>query len=112
MGVRRAAKGIGDFLVELVGEAVAEVFLSLLACAVLVCLGLLAYLSWSFSPRLTLAGAGALSLCLTHGAWGTFRNPAKGRRRRGMTAVTIAGFTLSAATAVFLFLYASDCGCL
>ncbi|NED03616.1 lysine transporter LysE, partial [Streptomyces sp. SID6648] len=56
MGVRRAAKGVGEFLVETVGEAVAEVILSLLACALLGCLALIAYLSWSLSPRFTIAG--------------------------------------------------------
>ncbi|MET7509616.1 hypothetical protein [Streptomyces albidoflavus] len=50
--------GGGDFLTEWVGEAVAEAVLSLLACVLLGCLALIAYLSWSFSPRLTLAGAG------------------------------------------------------
>ncbi|MFC9386638.1 hypothetical protein [Streptomyces venezuelae] len=38
-------------MVETLGEAVAEVILSLLACALLGCLALIAYLSWSFSPR-------------------------------------------------------------
>lgn len=51
MGVRRAAKSVSDFLMETVGEAVAEVILTLLARALLVCLFLIAYLSWSFSPR-------------------------------------------------------------
>lgn len=71
MGVRRAAKGAGEFLMETVAEAVAEVILPLLACALLACLALIAYLSWSFSPRLTVAGAGLLSLFLAHGAWRT-----------------------------------------
>lgn len=61
MGVRRAAKGVSEFLMETVGEAVAEVILSLLACALLASLALIAYLSWSFSPRLTVAGAALLS---------------------------------------------------
>ncbi|WP_330239416.1 lysine transporter LysE [Streptomyces sp. NBC_00525] len=106
MGVRRAAKGIGDFLVETLGEAVAEVILSLLACALLGGLALIAYLSWSFSPRLTIAGAGLLSLFLAHGAWQTFRTPAKGRRR-GLAALTAAGFTVTAMTALFLLLYST-----
>ncbi|MGW0391830.1 lysine transporter LysE [Streptomyces sp. NPDC003042] len=112
MGVRRAAKGIGEFLMEMVGEAVAEVILSLLACVLLACLALIAYLSWSFSPRLTVAGAGLFSLFLAHGAWGIFRDPAEGRRRRGVGAVTTAAFTLTAATAAFLLLYATGCDCL
>ncbi|MFD9408219.1 lysine transporter LysE [Streptomyces sp. NPDC059989] len=112
MGVRRVARGIGEFLVELLGEFVAEVVLSLLACALLACLALTAYLSWSFSPPLTIAGAGLLSLFLAHGAWRTFRDPAKGRRRRGLAAATTAGFTLTATTAGFLLFYATDCGCL
>lgn len=112
MGARRMAKGIGEFLMELVGEAVAEVILGLLACALLLSLGLIAYLSWSFSPRLTVAGAGGLSLFLAYGAWGAFRNPSKDSRRRGVAAVATGGFTLAAATAVFLFFYGSDCGCL
>ncbi len=33
MGIRRATKGIAEFLVETVGEAVAEMVLGLLACA-------------------------------------------------------------------------------
>ncbi|MFF8258909.1 lysine transporter LysE [Streptomyces virginiae] len=86
------AKKVSDFLVETVGEAVAEVLLSLLACALLGSLVLIAHLSWSFSPRVTLAGAGLLSLALAHGAWITFRAPGKGRGRRGLAAVTPFGF--------------------
>ncbi|MFG3531159.1 lysine transporter LysE [Streptomyces sp. NPDC047917] len=111
MGVRRAAKSIGDFLIDIVGEAVAEVILSLLACALLGCLALIAYLSWSFSPRLTIAGAGLLSFFLAHGAWRTFRTPTKGRRR-GLAALTAVGFTVTAMTALFLLLYATGCDCL
>ncbi|MCX4515270.1 lysine transporter LysE [Streptomyces sp. NBC_01619] len=97
---------------ETVGEAVAEVILTLVACVLLACLALIAYLSWSFSPRLTVAGAGLLSLFLAHGAWRVFRDPMKGRRRRGLAAETTAGFTLTAATGVFLFFYGTGCGCL
>ncbi|MEL5954006.1 lysine transporter LysE [Streptomyces sp. CLV115] len=111
MGVRRAAKGIGDFLTDIVGEAVAEVILSLLACALLGCLALIAYLSWSFSPRLTIAGAGLLGFVLAHGAWQTFRTPTKGGRR-GLAAPTAVGFTVTAMTALFLLLYATGCDCL
>ncbi|MER5893822.1 lysine transporter LysE [Streptomyces sp. NPDC001876] len=111
MGVRRAAKDVGDFLVETVGEAVAEVILSLLACALLGCLALIAYLSWSFSPRFTIAGSGLLSLFLAHGAWQTLRAPAKGRRR-GLAALTAVGFTVTAMTALFLLFYTAGCDCL
>ncbi|MGW6564993.1 lysine transporter LysE [Streptomyces sp. NPDC054975] len=90
---------------ETVGEAVAEVILTLLACVLLACLALIAYLSWSCSPRLTVAGAGLLSLFLAHGAWGVFRDHAKGRRRQGLAAVSTAVFILSAATGVFLVFY-------
>ncbi|WP_046778272.1 hypothetical protein [Streptomyces yangpuensis] len=112
MGVRKTVKGVGDFLVETVGEVVAEVVLSVLACVLLGLLALIAYLAWSFSPRATLAGAGVLSLALAHGAWVTFRAPAKGRGRRGLAAVTSAGFVLTAATAAFLVLYGPGCECL
>ncbi|MFD8026590.1 lysine transporter LysE [Streptomyces lavendulae] len=112
MGVRRAAKAISEFLMETVGEAVAELVLTLLACALLAGLTLIVYLSWSFSPRLTVAGAGLFSLFLAHGAWRFFRDPAKGRRRRGLAAVPTAVFTLTAATGVFLLLYGTGCGCL
>ncbi|MFH8477047.1 lysine transporter LysE [Streptomyces sp. NPDC018000] len=111
MGARRAAKRVGEFLIETVGEAVAEAILSLLACALLACLALIAYLSWSFSPRLTLAAAGLLSLSLAHGAWQIFRAPTKGHRR-GFAALTVAGFTLTAMTAFFLLFYATGCACL
>ncbi|MFJ1567973.1 lysine transporter LysE [Streptomyces erythrochromogenes] len=111
MGVRSVVKGVGEFLVELVGEAVAEVVLSLLACAVLGLLALIVHVSWSFSPRVTVAGAGLLSLAVAHGAWRTFRTPAKGRHRRGLAAATAVVFTVTAATAAFLAFYASDCGC-
>ncbi|MCZ4119789.1 lysine transporter LysE [Streptomyces sp. H39-S7] len=111
MGVGRTAKGISEFLMETVGEAVAEVILSLLACALLACLALTLYLSWSFSPRLTVAGAGLLSLLCAYGAWHAFRDPAKGRNRRGLAAAATAGFTLFAATAAFLLFYATRCGC-
>ncbi|MFI7005302.1 lysine transporter LysE [Streptomyces sp. NPDC050145] len=106
------AKGIGEFLMETVGEAVAEAILTLLACALLLGLGLIAYLSWSFSPRLTVAGAGLLSLFLAHGAWSVFRDPARGRGRRGLAAVTATGFALAAAVEVFLLFYGTGCGCL
>lgn len=112
MGVRRVVKGIGEFLIEAVGEFLAEVILTLLACALLAGLVAAAYLSWSLSPRLTVAGAGLLGLFLAHGAWRTFRRPAEGRRRRGLAAVTAADFALTAATAAFLLLYAPGCGCL
>ncbi|MFC8114980.1 lysine transporter LysE [Streptomyces sp. NPDC057305] len=112
MRVRRVAKGISEFLLETVGEAVAEVILTLLACALLAGLALIVYLSWSFSPRLTVAGAGLLSLFLAHGAWKIFRGPAKGRGYRALAAATTAGFTLTAATAVFLLLYGAGCGCM
>ncbi|MEV8452710.1 lysine transporter LysE [Streptomyces sp. NPDC052095] len=108
---RRAAKGISDFLIDTVGEVIAELILSLLACALLGCLALIAYLSWSFSPRLTIAGAGLLSIILAHGAWQTFRSPTKGRRR-GLAALTAFGFTATAATALFLLFYATGCDCL
>ncbi|MET9693657.1 hypothetical protein ABZY81_35385 [Streptomyces sp. NPDC006514] len=83
MGVRRAVKGVGEFLIEAVGETLGEAVLTLLACALLAspllaCLVLIAHLSWSFSPRLTIAGAGLLSLFLAHGAWRTFRAPRTG----------------------------------
>lgn len=48
---------------------------------------------------------------MAHGAWRTFRAPAKGRRRRGLAAVTTVVFTTTAATAVFLVFYATGCGC-
>ncbi|MEU3901850.1 lysine transporter LysE [Streptomyces sp. NPDC045251] len=112
MRVRRVAKRISEFLQESVGEAVAEVILTLLACALLAGLALTVYLSWSISPRLTMAGAGLLSLFLAHGAWKTFRDPAKGRGLRGLAAATTAGFTLTAATAVFLLLHGAGCGCM
>ncbi|MFD5570277.1 lysine transporter LysE [Streptomyces cadmiisoli] len=111
MGVRRAAKRVDDFLTETVGEAVAEVILNLLACALLGCLALIAYLSWSYNPRLTLAGVGLLSLTLAHGGWKSFRAPVKGRRR-GLAALTVAIFTLAAMTSLFLLLYATGCDCL
>ncbi|MFE1949625.1 lysine transporter LysE [Streptomyces sp. NPDC059524] len=110
--MRRVAKGIGEFLMETVGEAVAEAILTLLACALLLGLLLIAYLSWSFSPRLTVAGAGLFCLFVAHGAWSVFRDPTKGRRRRGFAAVTAAGFTLTAATGVFLLFYGTECSCL
>ncbi|MFE7892798.1 lysine transporter LysE [Streptomyces sp. NPDC057412] len=111
MGVRKAAKGVGDFLAETAGEAVMEVLLSLLACAVLGCLVLTVYLSWSYSPRFTIAGVGLLSLVLAYGGWHAFRSPGKGRRR-GLAALTAAGFTVAAVTALFLLLYGTGCDCL
>ncbi|KLJ04946.1 hypothetical protein [Streptomyces sp. KE1] len=104
-------KRVGEGLVEVVGEAVAEVVLGLLACALLGCLALIAYLSWSFSPRLTLAGTGLFSLLLAHGAWRTFRTTAKGRRR-GFAAFTAGIFTMTAVTVLLLLFYATGCDCL
>ncbi|MFE0701698.1 lysine transporter LysE [Streptomyces sp. NPDC058872] len=111
MRVGRAAKGVGDFLVRTVGEIVGELLLRLLACVLLGCLTLIAHLSWSFSPRFTIAGAGLLGLALAHGAWQTFRTPAKGRHR-GLASLTAVGFTATAVTAAFLLLYATECNCL
>ncbi|MEV6679080.1 hypothetical protein AB0N09_19855 [Streptomyces erythrochromogenes] len=73
-------KDVGEFLVELVGEAVGELVLSVLACVVLGLPALIVYVSWSFSPRLTVAGAGLLSLAVAHGAW---RTSAPRRRAAG-----------------------------
>ncbi|MFE4695299.1 hypothetical protein ACFRH6_35265 [Streptomyces sp. NPDC056749] len=112
MGVRRAAKGFAEFLVETVGEAVAEALLGALACALLLCLGFLLHLSWSFSPRSTVLGLGVLSLLLAYGGWRTFRDPVEGGRRRGIAAVTTAFFTLTATTAVFLLVHGTGCDCL
>lgn len=103
--VRRALKKTGEFVIELVGEVVGEAILTLLAVALLGGLGFVAYLSWSFSPRLTLGGAGLLSLLLAHGAWARFRDPARAGRGRRLAAVTSAVFTGTAVTAVFLLLY-------
>ncbi|MGW0859996.1 lysine transporter LysE [Streptomyces sp. NPDC002690] len=102
---------MGDFLADTVGEVVADAVLTGLACALLGGVALIAYLSWSFSPRLTIAGAGLVSLLLAHGAWQTFRTSAKGLRR-GLAVLTTAGFALAASTAVFLLLYTPGCGCL
>ncbi|MFJ9330266.1 lysine transporter LysE [Streptomyces sp. NPDC101230] len=82
-----------------------------LACAVLAAPALIARLSWSFDPRLTLARAGLFGLFLAHGAWAVFRHPPKGRRRTA-EALAMAGFTLTAATALFLLFYAPGCDCL
>ncbi|MFG3076362.1 hypothetical protein [Streptomyces sp. NPDC048225] len=74
-------KGFGDFLIDTVGEAVAGMILSLLACILLGCLALIVYVSWSASPRLTVTGAGLLSCILAHGVWQTsagLRRPAVG----------------------------------
>ncbi|MFF4102901.1 lysine transporter LysE [Streptomyces sp. NPDC001903] len=111
MGIRKAAKGVSEFLIETVGEVVGEAILSLLACALLAGLAAVAYLSWTFSPRLTIAAAGLASLFLAHGAWRSYRAPAKGRGR-GLAAVTTAGFTLVAGTALFLLVYGTGCDCL
>ncbi|MFC8952209.1 lysine transporter LysE [Streptomyces sp. NPDC057101] len=110
--VRRVAKGIGEFLTETVGEAASELVLTVLACALLGGLVLLAYLSWSSSPRLTLAGAGLLSAVLAHGAWVRSRGPDRSRRGRRFTAVTGGAFSVAAATAAFLLVYATECDCL
>ena len=77
MRVERFWKSLGEFLSETVGEAVAEVVLTLLACALLAALVGIAYLSWSFSPRGTLAGAGVFGLLLAHGAWHLHRKSVK-----------------------------------
>ncbi|CAM5638854.1 MULTISPECIES: lysine transporter LysE [Streptomyces] len=110
MGIRRAAKGVGDFLVDAAGEAVAEVILSVFACVVLGCLVLTVYLSWSYSPRLTVAGGGLLTLFLACGAWHVFRASGK-RRRRGFAALAAVGFIVSAVAAFFLLLYGTGCDC-
>ncbi|WP_240111258.1 lysine transporter LysE [Streptomyces sp. MUM 203J] len=90
MGVRRAAKSVGRFLTDTAGDVVAEVILRLAACALLGGLALIAHPSRSFSPRLTIAGAGLLGLFLAHGAWRTFLTRGRGRRR-GLAALTAAG---------------------
>ncbi|MEU8538470.1 hypothetical protein AB0C52_00455 [Streptomyces sp. NPDC048717] len=106
------AKGVGEFLTETVGETLADLILQALACALLVALALVAYLSWSFSPNLTLAGAGALGAFLAYGALSVFRTPAKPRRYRWFAAAGATVFTAVASTAVFLLLYGTECGCL
>lgn len=110
MGMRGAAKHLGDFLTEWVGETVGGLVLGLLACALLGGLVPAAYLAWSFSPRLALAGAGLFGLVLAHGSWSARRTRAKGRRR-GFAVVTTAALAVTGTTAAFLLLYATDCGC-
>ncbi|MFG2429117.1 lysine transporter LysE [Streptomyces sp. NPDC048590] len=68
-------------------------------------------LSWPLSPPLTVAGGGALALFLVYGAWQRSLIPRK-RSRRTIASLSIAGFTPAAATALFLLLYAGECGCL
>ncbi|WP_420036233.1 lysine transporter LysE [Streptomyces sp. cg28] len=111
MGVRVEGfwKSLGDFLAETVGEAVAEL---VLACALLAALVAIAYLSWSFSPRGTLAGAGVFSLLLAHGAWRRYRKPARKRGHRILATLTTTLFMATTCTAAFLLFYASGCGCL
>ncbi|MEV6667711.1 hypothetical protein [Streptomyces nigra] len=60
-------------------------------------------------PRLTIAGAGLLSLFLAYGGWRTVRAPGTGRRR-GLAAVAAAGFTMAAMTALFVLLYGTGGG--
>jgi len=88
MRVERFWKSLGEFLSETVGEAVAEVVLTLLACALLAALVGIAYLSWSFSPRGTLAGAGVFGLLLAHDAWRLRRKSVKKRGHRILAAAT------------------------
>ncbi|MEU7022427.1 lysine transporter LysE [Streptomyces sp. NPDC046203] len=106
------ARGIGDFLTETVGETLADLILQGLACALLAALAALTYLGWSFSPHLTLAGAGALGAFLAYGAVSAFRTPAKSRRYRWFAAAGAIAFTAVAGVAVFLLLYGTGCGCL
>ncbi|WP_353945308.1 lysine transporter LysE [Streptomyces sp. HUAS MG91] len=104
-------KGLGEFLADTLGEAVAELVLTALACALLAVLAGIAYLSWSFSPRGTLAGAGVFCLLLAHGAWRRYRKPARKRGPRILAALTTTLFMATTCTAAFLLLYASGCDC-
>ncbi|WOX26408.1 lysine transporter LysE [Streptomyces solicathayae] len=112
MGARRTAKRAGKWPAEQVGEFLAEAILNVVACVLLGSLILITYLSWTWSPRLTVAGFGLFGLLLAHGAWRTFRAPAKSLGCRRTAAVTTAIFTAVAATAFFLLAFAADCGCL
>ncbi|MFI7383957.1 lysine transporter LysE [Streptomyces sp. NPDC049813] len=104
-------KGLGEFLTDTVGDAVAEVVLTVLACALLAALAGIAYLSWSFSPRGTLAGAGVFSLLFAHGVWRLYRKSVPGRGHRVLAAVTTTLVVVTACTVAFLLFYASGCGC-
>ncbi|MFI8003343.1 lysine transporter LysE [Streptomyces sp. NPDC086010] len=111
MGVREVVKDVGDFLLETVGEAVAEVVLGVLACAVLAALVSAVVLSWSLSPVSTIAGAGLLSLLLAHGGRNSFRKPGRSRARRGAAAAGTAGFAVATGVAAFLVFHGTGCDC-
>ncbi|WP_329034343.1 lysine transporter LysE [Streptomyces sp. NBC_00178] len=111
MKVREVVRGVGAFLRETVGEAVAEVVLGVLACAVLAALVPAVVRSWSLSPVSTIAGAGLLSLLLAHGGWNTFREPGRSRARRGVAAAGTVGFAVAAGLAGFLVFYGTGCDC-
>ncbi|MEU2246701.1 hypothetical protein [Streptomyces sp. NPDC019224] len=111
MGIGRTAKRVGEHLREQTVEAVGELALTALACILLGALIWAAHLSWSASPRLTVAGSVLAGLAFIHGAWTMLRAPSQHPRRRGVAATTTALLALGAGTSLFLAFYATGCDC-
>ncbi|MET9930368.1 MULTISPECIES: lysine transporter LysE [unclassified Streptomyces] len=92
--------------VEEIAEAVGEVVVQALACALLIGLAILAVWGWSVSPVLTGAGGGLFALFTGYGLWETFRGSERHRKGRLASAAVVT------AGCVLLFAYfASGCSC-
>ncbi|MFR9755813.1 lysine transporter LysE [Streptomyces sp. TR06-5] len=104
--VHRALRRIGSFLRELVGEAAAELVLTVLACIILSGLVLAFALGRRLNPLATGGAAGAVLVFLGYGGWELLR-PTKPVRRGRLAVVAGAMFSV----AVVVVLYASNCGC-
>ncbi|MFJ4337414.1 lysine transporter LysE [Streptomyces sp. NPDC088915] len=95
-------KGTAEEIVEAVGEVVVQA----LACALLIGLAVLAVWGWSVSPVLTGAGGGLFALFTGYGLWEMFRGSERHRKGRLASAAVVT------AGCVLLFAYfASGCSC-
>ncbi|MGA5216483.1 lysine transporter LysE [Streptomyces cinereoruber] len=99
-------RGFVKWTAEEIVEAVGELLLQLLACALLVGLVFLAAWGWSVSPVLTGAGGGLFALFTGYGVWEAFRGSERHRRGR----LTSAAVMTAGVVAVFAY-FASECSC-
>ncbi|MGW2618707.1 lysine transporter LysE [Streptomyces sp. NPDC001500] len=104
--VLRVIRGSGWFFKELLGEAVGELVLTLVACFAVGCLALAFVSGWARSPLVTGGVGGVLLVFLGYGGWEAFR-PARPGRRGRLAGAAATGF----AVAALFLVYAWSCNC-
>ncbi|MEI5033918.1 hypothetical protein RB201_17590 [Streptomyces sp. S1A(2023)] len=90
--VRRVVRGIRSFVVDLVGETVLEMLLTLVSLCVVAVLASAFIWGWQRSPVLAGGVGGAVVLFLGYGAWEALRPARPGRNRRLAGAASLTFF--------------------